>query len=150
MPEPKEEVTLDFSGIEPFLPLDPDRRYLTRVSSLKVGVIKTGENKGGQKVSAEFTVLKPEKIEVQTDEGPKTVKAEGRKLFREYPLMPQALPFFHEFLSANGETKLGDKFKFNPANYLGNEVAVDINNEEYQEQIRSRVRKVLPANAYVE
>ena len=147
----EKEISLDFSGIEPFLPLDASRKYLCVVSGLKHGLIKGGENKGQPKVSAEFTVTAPEKVMGEGSDGTKKeITAVNRKLFREYPMSAKAMPFFYEFLIAMGvpEKDLGAKFKFNPDNYLGNECCVSVVNEEYEEQIRSKPQKIQKASAF--
>jgi len=143
------EVVLDFSGVKPFEPMDPDLVYLCQVSNLTLGTSKAA---GKPKVSAELTVKGPEEVEVVELDGTRpgrNTRAAGRKLFREYSLEEKALPFLHEFIkAADPEADLGEDFRFNPQNYMGLEVAVKIQNEEYQEQIRPRVGRVLPASAY--
>lgn len=137
-------VPIDFSGVTPFEPLDEARIYLTQVSALVPG---TGPS--GGKVRAELTVQKPEEIEVEVEGKVTTLKTKGRKLFREYSLLPQSLPYFYEFLRAvDPNVVLGKDFKFKPSDYVGLECAVRVQNEEYDEQIRSKVRKVLPASAF--
>jgi len=142
-PAEKGEVTIDFSGVRPFDPLREDLVYLTTVDKMDLG-----QGPKGKKVHVELVVNQPEEIEIETESGTQTIKVEGRRLFREYSLAPQALPFFHEMLRALGEKDLGSSFKFNSKNYLGEQVAVKVKNEEFEEQIRSRVNKVLPASAY--
>lgn len=156
------EVALDFSNVKPFEPLDPGQVYLCSVSKLTIGTSKSNN----PKVSLELTILGPEEAQVEEwisdgegawasaglaekDGEPVMTKASGRKLFREYSLMPDALPFLHEFIrAANPEAVLDDKFIFAPADYIGLEVAAKINNEAYEEQIRPRVRRILPATAF--
>ncbi len=140
----KGEVVIDFSGVRPFEPLLEDLIYLCSVDKLELGM-----GPKGKKVHAEFVVKAPEEIEIETEAGEaETIRIDGRRLFREYSLVPEALPFFHELLRALGETDLGANFKFKASKYIGEEVAVKVKNEEYQEQIRSKVQKVLPASAY--
>jgi hypothetical protein len=145
------EVVLDFSGVKPFEPMDPDLVYLAQVSALTLG---TSKSAGKPKVSCELTIKGPDEVEVVELDGSRpgrNTKASGRKLFREYSLEEKALPFVHEFIkAADPEVDLGDNFRFNPQNYMGLEVAVKIQNEEFQEQIRPRVKRVLPASAYKE
>ena len=142
------DIVLDFSVVEPFLPLDDTRLYLARISGMVRG---TSKGSGQPKEDVEYTVLAPDKVMSVDGEGnPKEATAKGRKLFRSYSLQPQALPFLHEFLKANGETDeaLGKNFKLNEDNYIGNEVCLAIANEEYEEQIRSRVTKVMAASKF--
>lgn len=131
------EVILDFSGVRPFEPLEErdDKGgliyYACQVTALRLGKAQKG---GGPKASLELTVQSPEKYA-------------KRKLFREYSLQPQALPFLYEFIRAvdPGE-ELGEDFRFNPDKYIGLSCAVTVQNEKFDEQIRSRVKKVFSAN----
>ena len=52
------DIVLDFSAVEPFLPLDDKRNYLLQVSAMTPGVSKSG----GQKIDVEYTVLAPDKV----------------------------------------------------------------------------------------
>jgi len=133
----QEEVVLDFSGVRPFEPLDETKWYMVSVSRLELGRAAP-ERGGGPKVSAEFTVTKPEQYA-------------GRKLFREFSLQPQALPFLHQFIRAvDPDAELNEEFIFRPSDYIGLEMAVRVRNEESEEQIRSRVGRMAPASAYRE
>ena len=133
----QDEVVLDFSGVRPFEPLDENRWYLVRVSRFELGRAAP-ERGGGPKASLELTVVKPEEYE-------------GRKLFREFSLQPQALPFLHQFIKAvDPEAELDEDFIFKPSDYIGLECAVRVRNEEFEEQIRSRVGRMAPASAYRE
>ena len=139
----KGEVSIDFSGVRPFEPLREDLTYLTHVDKMELGM-----GPKGKKVHVEFVVDAPEEIEVETEAGPQTIKIDRRRLFREYSLVTEALPFLHELLRALGEEDLGANFKLKTSKYIGEQVAIKVKNEEFQEQIRSRVQKVLPASAY--
>jgi hypothetical protein len=131
------EVVLDFSGVKPFDPLEErDAQgsliyYLCEVHNFALGKAKST---GDDKVSLELNVLEPEKFA-------------KRRLFREYSLKPQAMPFLHEFIkAADPSAKLDDQFRFNPANYIGLKVSVTVENEAFEEQIRSRVKKIYSAS----
>ncbi len=150
------EVILDFSNVKPFEPIDPGVIYLCSVSALTVGKSK----EGNPKTSLELTVVSPDEVAVEdwheNDEGEmvnfgmtdKTTKAKGRKLFREYSLNANALPFLYEFVkAADTNAVLNESFRYNPKNYIGLQVAVKVKNEAYEEQVRPRVTKVLPASA---
>ena len=146
MPEKKdtqksgpEAVTLDFSGVKPFEPLDERREdgsiqvYLCQVTN-----VVFGQGPSGPKASVELSVLQPEKYE-------------KHKLFREYSLLGQALPFLYEYLQASVPgIQLGENFRFTPAEYLGTKVAVTVENEMFDEQVRSRVKKVYPVSKFQE
>lgn len=161
------QVILDFSQVKPFEPLNSAQVYLCRVTGNALGRSK----EGGPKTSVELTIEGPEMVQVEewlpdenADGGlkkgrglvidektnkPSMTKAKGRKLFREYSLQSQALPFLYEFIKAiNPESEMGEGFRFVPENYMGFQVAVKIQNEAFEEQVRARVKKVLPASAY--
>ena len=158
------EIVLDFSGVRPFEPLDPSIVYKIRVDKLE-----NGQGPSGPKSHCEMSILGPTEVQVEEwipDEeapggmvksGMKTdskgnavmTRAEGRKLFREFSLTPQALPFLHEFIRAVDPTaKLNDKFRYNPDNYVGLEGACKVTNEAFNEQIRARVARMYPASSY--
>jgi hypothetical protein len=161
------EVVLDFSGVRPFEPLDPSVIYLIRVDKLE-----NRESKEGKPLShCEISITAPEEVQVEewipdeeapegmrkvgmkTDDkgNPVMTKAKGRKLFREFSLQPQALPFLHEFIKAvDPSAKLDDKYRYNPDKFVGLEGACKINNEAFNEQIRARVARMYPASAYKE
>lgn len=161
------EVILDFSAVKPFEPLDSTRYYLCRV---------TGNTRqrgpAGPMSAVELTVESPEEVPVEEwiqddsaeggwikgegivlDESgdPTPTRAKGRKLFRNYSLLPQALPFLYEFIKGcDQDAELNESFKYNEKNYIGLQCAVKVNNEAFDEQVRPRVRKIYPASAYKE
>ena len=164
MPVPT-EVALDFSGVKPFEPLDPRPIYLAKVTGFKLGESK----EKNPKASLELTIEGPGEVQVDEWEfgadgqavkeiGPAVdaksgkaimTKASGRKLFREYSLIPTALPFLYEFIKAVDPTAdLSANFVLDTRNYLGLDCAVRIQNEGYQEQVRARVQRVYPASKY--
>ena len=132
-----DEMILDFSGVKPFEPL------LERGESGKemvyLCVVENIEPRSGPKGPMEmvtFTVQEPEEYK-------------RRKLFRNYSLTTEALPFLHEFIKAcNPKKELGEAFRWNRKEYLGAQVGVTVQNEEYQEQIRSRPKKIWPKEKY--
>lgn len=136
-PESMVEVGLDFSGVKPFEPLpEKDEVGGTKLYLCEVEDIRLGEGPKGKKASVTLNVIQPEEFQ-------------KRKLFREYSLLPQALPFLHEFiLAAKPGTKLGEDYRFRPAEFIGDRVAVSVQNEPYEEQIRSRVKKVHPSDKF--
>ena len=160
------EIVLDFSGVRPFEPIDPSVTYKLRVDKLE-----NGQGPSGAKSHCEMSILGPEEVQVEEwvpdeeapggakrvgmkvdDKGkPVMTRAKGRKLFREFSLQPQALPFLHEFIKAvDPSAKLDDKFRYDPDKYVGLEAACKVNNEAYNEQIRARVARMYPASAYKE
>ena len=159
---PPDEVALDFSGVTPFQGLDERPVYLASVTSLTIGKAKS-TNK--QVSNLELTIEAPEMVQcvetIMDEEGnaqpgdlqedkdgnPVMVKAKGRKLFRTYTLEPQALPFLHEFIKGvDPSAELGEDFIYSPKNYMGLQCGVKIQNEGYQEQVRARVKRILPAS----
>ncbi len=162
---PAGEVVLDFSQVRPFEPLDPNTNYLVRVTKLDISKSQAGKPKS----HCELTIEGPEEVQVEewapdeeaeggmTRVGPKTddkgnpvmTKAKGRVLFREFSLESKALPFLYEFIRAvDPSAELNESFRYNPNNYMGLTAACTIQNEAYDEQIRSRVRRMYPASAY--
>lgn len=157
MPKGKpDEVALDMSGVRPFEPLDPTINYLCRVTSAVLGTSR----QDNPKCQVQLTITAPEEVQVEEwvgevgsrtktgDLEDRTTRAAKRILFREYSLLPDALPFLYEFVkAADPAAKLDENFIFKPAEYMGLEVAAKIRNEEYEGQIRPRVMRVLPASA---
>lgn len=164
----KEDLVLDFTGVKPFEPLDEKATYLCEVADLKKG---KAASSGEDKYSLVLTINKPDQAKamataetdqglkltgeykVDKDGGPVMTKAGGRKLFREYSVVPEALPFLHEFLRAAGETDQSlstKRFVMKPEKYIGVQVACKVKNEVYAEQVRARVQRILPASAYKE
>ena len=159
-----DEVALDFSQVKPFEALTEEPVYLATVTSLNIGAAKSNPKK--QVSNLELTIDGPEEVQgVETvidDDGnaqpgglledkdgdPIMVKAKGRKLFRTYTLEPQALPFLYEFIKGVVPgAELGEDFIYNPKEYMGLQCGVKIQNEGYNEQVRARVRRILPASA---
>lgn len=156
------DAILDFSQVKPFEPIDGKEIYDAVVEEAKRGV-----GPKGPKTSVVFSITGPEEVkaeewvaddeaeggmistgEYKLDENGDVlmVKATNRKLFREYSHDPKALPFLYEFIKAvDPQAELGEGFKFNEKDYIGLPVRVKIKNEAYEEQIRPRVSKVLPA-----
>ncbi len=164
---PTGEMVLDFSGVKPFEALDEKVVYKIQVDSMAPA---TAKSSGDPKISAVFTIIGPSDVKamdvagegdqmkltgeykVGKDGEPIMTKSKGRKLFREYSLKPDALPFLHEFIKAmDPKADLDSKtFRFNPTKYVGLTGACKIKNEVYQEQVRARVQRVLPASSYKE
>jgi len=159
------EVVLDFSDVKPFEPLDGARRYHVRVTKMENGRSK----EGNPKTHCELAILAPEEVQVEewvedesaeggmrqvglkedSEGAPVMTKAKGRLLFREFSLMPRALPFLYEFIkSVEPGAVLDDKFRYNPGNYMGLEAVVSIQNEAFDEQIRARVKRMYPVSAF--
>lgn len=164
-PDTQGETILDFSGVKPFEPPDSGLTYLARVSANV-----RGKGPAGPTSAVEFTILAPEEVPVEEwiqddtveggykkgdgivlddHEAPVMTKASGRKLFRNFSHASQALPFLHEFIrGVDPEAELNETFKYREENYVGLQCAVKITNEAYDEQVRPRVKKILPASAY--
>jgi len=70
-----------------------------------------------------------------------------RRLFRNYSITGQSLPFYQELLrSANPDVELGSDFIMNREDWIGLPVGIQVENEKFEEQIRSRVKRVFPAS----
>ena len=158
------EVTIDFSSVKPFDPLDQDRMYRYSVRDMVVG-----EGPQGPKIRTELTIDAPDEVQaeewsydedghpvaktgmMEKDGKPVMTRAKGRLLFREFSLLPQALPYFHGFLKSLDPTvELGSKFKLKAEEWIGLQGAAKIENEPYEEQIRARVKATYPASRYSE
>ena len=125
-------IAIDFSGVKPFEPLPEDQKYLCEVTEFKPGKSKADKDK----MSLVLSVLQPE-------------ESAGRKLFREYSLDPKALPYLYQFIKAiDPEAVLDEDFVLKPAEYIGLQCSVTVKNEEFEEQIRSRVDKIKPAAVF--
>lgn len=135
---PKNEtpgIAIDFSGVKPFDPLPEENNYLCEVTEFTPGTSKP-ERGSNPKVSLVLTVKEPQEFA-------------GRKLFREYSLQPQALPFLYQFIKAvDPEAVLDENFVLQPAAYIGLPCTVTVTNEEYEEQVRSRPNKIKPASVF--
>ena len=159
-------ISLDFSGVKPFEPLDDKEIYSLRVTKMEPGKAKSGNH--SDVVNVEFTILGPEEVKamawtinddgiaamtggymVDKDGAPVLTRAKDRKIFRTYSLETKALPFLHEFIkAADPKAVLDENFKFKPKTYEGLDVAAKVQNEGYNEQIRARAQRILPASAY--
>lgn len=161
------DVILDFSAVKPFEPIDGKRFYLCSVTG-----IKRSKGPQGPTSAVEMSIVAPEEVPVEewtqddsaeggwvkgegivldADGAPVMTKCKGRKLFRNYSLLPQALPFLYEFIGGcDPGVDLGPDFVYNEKNYMGLQCAVKINNEAFDEQVRPRVKKIYPVTAYKE
>ena len=155
------DVVLDFTGVKPFEPLDEKVVYLVGVDSITPAI--SGETqkpmdkvvftiKGPAEVQAMGTKEEDGEVTLTGDYAGHTTKAAGRKLFRNYMLQENAMPFLYEFIkgvdpSADLNTKT---FQFKPAAYIGLEAACRIKNRVYNGQVQSDVARILPASAYKE
>jgi len=155
-----EEEILDFSDVRPFEPLDDRVLYKVRVDTMEKGLSQRSAQK---KIRCEFSILEPDEVAVEEWEpdesapggakkvgySDRTTRAAGRKLFREYSLQSQALPFLYQLLKAlDPNVELNEAFRFNPADWIGMEAAVRIHNEAFEEQIRPRIDRVYPVSRF--
>jgi len=163
-----DSVALDFTGVKPFEPLDPNVVYLLAVDKMELGESKQKK----PKVHMELTIIGPEQVQVEEwdaeggsaiglkvdgNKEPVMTQAAKRKLFREFSLEEKALPFLHDALKAiNPDVNLTPKdkkgesvpFSLKPAEFLGLQVAGKIQNEAYEGTVNARLKKLLPASAY--
>ncbi len=159
-PEAENEEILDFSEVRPFEPLDDREIYKVRVTNMEKGVSNRSNQK---KVTCEMTIIGPEEVAIEEWEpdeeaeggmkkvgySERTVKASGRKLFREFSLQSQALPFLYQLLKAlDPDVQLNEAFVFKPGDWIGMEASAKLHNEAFEEQIRPRVDRIYPADRY--
>ena len=144
---PNADISIDFTGVVAFGPLDPDVMYKAVISD-----VGSGNTDKGATVAVEFSLIAPEEVTIvdpDTDEKV-TVPIVGRKISRTYSMVPAAMPFFLALLKAIGipEAELKGPFSLKPATILGNPVALTVYNDVYQGEVRSYVGKVLPVAQY--
>ena len=127
---------MDFSTVKPFDPL-PERDENGKVLIYPCVIFNIETGKKGPK--GEYDVVD---FEVQ---GPEKYKK--RRLFRNYSTTEQSLPFYMELLTAaNKDADLGSDFVMSIEEWVGLPVGIGVENETYDEQIRSRVKRVYPAS----
>ena len=156
-PVAADEEILDFSGVTPFEPLDETTMYLVKTSNLRKDTSSTGK----KMAVAEMEIVSPEEVRAEVwepdEEGnlvkvglsDKMIKAKGRKLFRNFTLEPQALPFLYNYLKAmDPEVELNEAFRFIPAEWIGMQLCVKGTNEAYNEQVRLRPNNVYPVSRF--
>jgi len=128
---------MDFSTVKPFDPLPEKDEDTGKMIIYPARIFKITTDKKGPKGAYDevvFEITGPDKYK-------------RRQLFRNYSVTESALPFYHELLkSANPEVELGSDFIMTPEEWIGLEVGLSIENESYEEQIRSRVKRVYPAS----
>lgn len=154
------EVVLDFTGVKPFEPLDEKAVYLIGVDSITPTTADSGAPmekmvfsiKGPTEVQAMGTKEEDGELKLTGEYAGHTTKAAGRKLFRNYMLQENAMPFLYEFIKGvDPKADLNTKtFKFRPAAYIGLEAACRIKNRVYNGQVQADVARILPASAYKE
>ncbi len=134
------DLVLDFSGVKPFDPLpETNEDGSTAIYKVRLDKLTRAKSKEGKPMSvAEFGVIAPEAFK-------------KRKLFRNFSLQPQALPFLYNLLKAvDPKVKLGEDFVYNEVAYQGLECAVSVENHPYEEQVRSAPKNIYPVSKYVE
>ncbi len=149
---PIDEVALDFSGVKPFEAMDEGTIYLCSTDSLKLG---TSKNQN-PKASLVATIVAPDEAPVADFDGSnqigvldRTTKAKNRKLFREFSLLPDALPFLYEYVKAvDPEVVLDENFVLKTKEYTGLRFACKIKNREYEGTIRPDIKRILPESAF--
>lgn len=135
--EDAEGLELDFSVVKELEPVEDNKPYLCLVTNMKFG---RAQRSGFGKVDIEYTVQEPSFYA-------------DRKMIRTYSLQPQSLFGLFNVLVALGDDpeELKDpakRKKILPENYLGLPISVISQNEEWEQQVRSRPRRVLHASKY--
>ncbi len=126
--EDSEGEQLDFSQVSTYDPVPPDKPYIGTITKFETGKAKSGD---GRIASVELTVAEP-------------VEFETRKITRTYSLKPQSLFSIYNLLVSAGEDteKLKEStFTLVTTNYLGMQVVVFPNDNVYQGQTTSQIRR---------
>jgi hypothetical protein len=128
------KMKIDLSGVANLAPLD-DGVYN---ATLLEGAVKTAKSSGQPYVAITFTV---------TDEG-----FEGRKLFRNYSLQPQALWAFKQFLLTMGvdEDVISGEFEIDEVinDLKGAPCKLDVVQKSYRDRMQNEVVKVDAASDF--
>lgn len=135
--EDAEGLELDFSVVKELEPVEDNKSYLCLVTNMKFGKARQS---GFGKVDIEYTVQQPSFFA-------------DRKMIRTYSLQPQSLFGLFNVLVALGDDpeQLKDparRKKIVPEAYLGLPIVVVSQNEEYEQQVRSRPRRVMHATKW--
>lgn len=131
----KMATVVDFSNVADMSAV-PEGEYLCTLSGVKIKDTKSGDS---QFAAVEFTIA---------DDEDDTYN--GRKLFRNYSLKPDALWAIKQMMIAadadpelfEGAFDIEDEIK----QLFGNKVLVGVTNEEYNGELRARVGKVRAAD----
>ncbi len=132
--DPTEGVDLDFSVVKTLEAVPDSQPYLCLLTKMEFG--KAGSGFG--KLTVECTVQEPAFFA-------------DRTITQDFSTQPQSLYRVHNLLVALGEDadKLKEgNFKIVPSNYLGSTLVVVSQNSVYEEQERSRVRRVKHASTF--
>jgi hypothetical protein len=124
------------TGFDPI----PSGKYKAKVSDGSVEVSgETAKNPGAQYIKWELTVTEGE--------------FEGRKLFLNTSLLPQALFGLKGLLAATGswnEEELNGDLDFEIADVLGEELGIVVTQKEYQGDTVNNVKRCLPLSKLAE
>lgn len=154
-----DEEILDFSGVSTFEPLDSRVTYLCKTSNLE----KREASTGNKMYVAEIEIVAPEMVTKEIWEpdeeaeggmrfvghSDETIKAKGRKLYRNFTLNKESLPFLYNYLRAmDPSVELNEAYRLKPAEWIEMQLAVKGQNRAYQEQIRLQPNNLYPASRY--
>lgn len=87
------------------------------------------------KIKFTFQILRPE-------------AQEGKKIFRDCALTKKSAGFTVPVLKALGVERTGEGYDFETEDFIGRMVVVVVEDREYQGQVRSDCKKVLPESAW--
>jgi hypothetical protein len=124
------ELFVDFDAIEDYEAV-PQGMYPTSIIDAKLDVIRSGNNTGKPKLVTTMAITSEPYV--------------GRKLFRNYALIPSSLWALKRLMKAIGLEGAG-KVSFDelPGMLVGSDVAVSVTHRTYQGEIRSNVQNVFP------
>ena len=128
--DPSGELFIDFDAIEDY-ELVPQGMYPASIIDAKLGKIQTGKNVGKPKLSITMAITAEPNV--------------GRKLFRNYSLIPSSLWALKRLMKAVDLTAEGRvPVEELPALLVGQDIAVSVTHRPYQGEMRTNVQNVYP------
>lgn len=124
------ELFVDFDSIEDYEAV-PQGMYPTSIIDAKLDVIQSGNNVGKPKLVTTMAITSDPYV--------------GRKLFRNYALIPSSLWALKRLMKACGLVDAGKiSIEELPGMLVGLDVAVSVTHRTYQGEIRANVQNVFP------
>lgn len=124
-------VTISMEGVEAGGKIIPDGKYLAEVES---GEVKEGEESGKPYIEWKYKIVKG--------------KQKGGVVFDNTSLQPQALFRLRGLLECVGfEFPEEGKFKFDPSDIVGEQLTIDVVNDEFEGRERPKVASYGAADA---
>lgn len=124
------ELFVDFDAIEDYEAV-PQGMYPTSIIDAKLDAIQSGNNAGKPKLTVTMAITSDPYV--------------GRKLFRNYALIPNSLWALKRLMKACGLDSAGKvSIEELPGLLVGLDVAVSVTHRSYQGEIRGNVQNVFP------